>query len=372
MQYCTNCLMPNTRPGIKFDQNGICQACINYTQQNNINWSDRWKELENLCDLHRGKNGKNYDCAIAVSGGKDSHYQVYVMKEKLNMNPVLLSVGNIDWTEAGRNNLDNLSETFGCDIIMHNPNRKVAKKMFKKAFVKLGSPSWYLDALIYAFPVKMAIQLGIKLLVYGEDVNYTYGGKYDTETSSALLQSKNDVVKPMWEEWINDGISEQELESAKQPDIEEIKKSGLNPIYLSYYLPWNSNHNYDVAKLWGFKHLGHEYQRESSIDVYDQIDSLSYLLNPYLKYLKYGHAYATDIASRWIRYGLQTRNEMIPLVEKYDNQLDQGVVEKFCDFINISTREFWEIMDKWYNSELFERDSDGIWHPKFKVGKGLV
>lgn len=50
----------------------------------------------------------------------------------------------------------------------------------------------------------------------------------------------------------------------------------------------------------GFKHLGHEYQRENSIDNYDQIDSLSYLLNPYLKYLKFGHSVATDNASSWI------------------------------------------------------------------------
>ena len=244
--------------------------------------------------------------------------------------------------------------------------------MFRKALEEIGSPSWYLDALIYAFPVKMAMKLGIKLLVYGEDVNYTYGGKYDTETPSALLQSKNDVVKPLWNEWLDDEITEQDLESARQPDPDEIKNAELNPIYLSYFVPWNSHHNYEVAKLWGFQHLAHEYQRESSIDIYDQIDSLSYLLNPFMKYLKFGHAYATDIASRWIRYGLKTRNEMIPIVEKYDKVLDQGVVEKFCQFTNMSTHEFWKILDNWYNPELFERDSDGIWHPKFKVGTGLI
>jgi len=372
MKYCKTCLMPDTRPGIKFSENDVCQACVNYKKQDETDWNQRWKELEDLCKQYRGSNGKNYDCAIAVSGGKDSHYQVYIMKEKLKMNPVLLSVGNIDWTETGRKNLENLSETFGCDIIIHNPNRKIAKRMFKKAFEKIGSPSWYLDALIYAFPVKMAMKLGIKLLVYGEDVNYTYGGKYDTETPSALLQSKNDVVKPLWNEWLDDEITEQDLESARQPDPDEIKNAELNPIYLSYFVPWNSHHNYEVAKLWGFQHLAHEYQRESSIDIYDQIDSLSYLLNPFMKYLKFGHAYATDIASRWIRYGLKTRNEMIPIVEKYDKVLDQGVVEKFCQFTNMSTHEFWKILDNWYNPELFERDSDGIWHPKFKVGTGLI
>ena len=100
--------MPDTRPGIKFDDNGICFACINYEKQKNIDWKERWTELEQLCDKYRGSNGDGYDCAIAVSGGKDSHFQIYILKEKLDMNPILLTSGNIDWTETGRKNLENL------------------------------------------------------------------------------------------------------------------------------------------------------------------------------------------------------------------------------------------------------------------------
>ena len=364
--------MPNTRPGLKFE-NGVCIACLNYEKQSSTNWNERKNELKKICDKYRNSNKDGYDCAIAISGGKDSHFQVYYMKEVMKMNPLLVSVGNLDWTETGRKNLDNLSETFGCDILMLHPNRKLAKKMLKKAFEKIGSPTWYLDYLIYAYPYRMAIKMGIKLLIYGEDINYTYGGKHDEEKPSALLQSKNDVVKPLWKEWFEDGeISEKELDSIHQPTIEDCQEFGLEPVYLSYFVPWNSHHNYQVAKRWGFRHLGHEYVREGFIENYDQIDSLGYLLNIHIKYLKFGHAYATDIASRWIRYGMKTREEMIQIVENKDSELDQGVVNKFCDFIEISTREFWEIMDKWYNRELFEQDVDGVWHPKFKVGIGLV
>ena len=88
--------MPDTRPGIKFDSNGICIACINYQKQKTTNWEQRFNELKTLCDKYRGSDGKGYDCAIAVSGGKDSHFQVYIMKKILKMNPVLLTVGNID------------------------------------------------------------------------------------------------------------------------------------------------------------------------------------------------------------------------------------------------------------------------------------
>jgi hypothetical protein len=257
-------------------------------------------------------------------------------------------------------------------MLMFQPNRKIAKIMMKKSFEELGSPSWYLDYLMYAYPYKMAIKMGIKLLVYGEDVNYTYGGKHDQETASAMLQPLNDVAKPVWNEWFKDNeIREKDLESIKQPSIEDCKKFGLEPIYLSYFVPWNSHRNFKVAQRWGFQHLGHEYQREGFIENYDQIDTLSYLVNVFMKYPKFGHAYATDMASRWIRYGMKTREEMIPVVKEHDGELDQGSMEKFCEFIGINIPSFWKIVDKWYNLDIFEKNGDGLWKPKFEVGKDM-
>lgn len=365
--------MPNTRPGIQFHDDGICAPCHNYEKQKTTDWGQRKKELEKTCNKYRGKYGDGYDCAISVSGGKDSHFQVYMIKEVMKMNPVLISVGNIDWTETGRKNLENLSDTFDCDIISLTPNHHVTRQMAKKAFIEIGSPTWYADALIYAYPYRMTMQLGLHLLVYGENVNYSYGGKYNQETPSAKMQPLNDVVKPIWKEWFKDGqVTEKELASARQPTLEECDKHGLDPIYLSYFVPWDSHHNYQVAKRWGFRQLSHEYVREGTIEQYNQIDSISYLLNQYLKYPKFGHASATEMASRWIRAGLKTREEMIPLVKEYDKNLDQGIVDHFCEFVRMSPREFWAIMDKWYNPELFFQDADGVWHENFEVGVGLA
>ena len=130
--------MPDTRPGLEFDGDGVCFACVHYEKSKNTDWDKRWIELEKLSDKYRGSNGNSYDCAIAVSGGKDSHMQTFVMKEKLKMNPILIEVGNVDWTDVGRKNLDNLSDTFGCDIIQLQPNIKANRILTKKAFKELG------------------------------------------------------------------------------------------------------------------------------------------------------------------------------------------------------------------------------------------
>ena len=77
------------------------------------------------------------------------------------------------------------------------------------------------------------------------------------------------------------------------------------------------------------------------------------------------------MASRWIRSGLVSREEMIPLVKQKDKKLDQEIVKKFCEFTRMSYKEFFQILDKWYNPDYFEQDRDGVWHEKFEVGTGL-
>ena len=95
-------------------------------------------------------------------------------------------------------------------------------------------------------------------------------------------------------------------------------------------------------------------------------------MNQYLKYPKYAHASATDMASRWIRSNMKSRDEMIPFVKEYDKNLDQGIIDKFCEFTNMTPQEFWQTMDKWYNREFFEQDDNGVWHEKFEVGRGII
>ena len=90
--------------------------------------------------------------------------------------------------------------------------------------------------------------------------------------------------------------------------------------------------------------MGHEYKREGTFEDYNSIDSITYLLSEFLKYTKYGHTSTTQMASRWIRYGMATRDEMISTVKKYDKILDQGIVDGFCSFTNISIRKFYEIL----------------------------
>lgn len=362
MKYCKKCVMPDTRPGISFNEEGVCSACQSFERRKGIDWDKRYKELEKLCDKYRGMNGSSYDCAIAVSGGKDSHYQVYLMKEVMKMNPILFSVeDNFEMTEAGKHNLKNISEEFGCPIISLKPDRKAQKQLMKYTFEKYGKPTWFIDRLIYTFPMKMALKFNTPLLVYGENVSYEYGGLGYEETYSARNQLNNGVASDIdINELLEiDGITEQVLEMTKAPSMEELEK--LDPMYVSYFIPWNSYSNYQFAKNRGFKDLTHEWDRTHHVENFDQIDSRAYLVHSWLKYPKFGHASATDYAARFVRYGLLTREEAKELVKKHDHALDPSSVSDFIEFAGYTQSEFWAIIDKFYNRELFEKDNFGRW-----------
>lgn len=310
-------------------------------------------------------NGTSFDCAIAVSGGKDSHFQVYLMKEVLKMNPILFSVeDNFEMTEAGKHNLKNISEEFGCPIISLKPDRKAQKKLMKYTFEKYGKPTWFIDRLIYTFPMHMALKFNTPLLVYGENVSYEYGGADYEETYSARNQLNNGVASEIdLNELLQiEGITEQVLEMTKAPSQVDLDK--LDPMYVSYFIPWNSYKNYQFAKSRGFRDLTHEWDRTHHVENFDQIDSPAYLVHSWLKYPKFGHASATDYTARYIRYGLLDRDEAIKLVKEKDHALDPRSVKEFTEFLGYRESEFWSIIDKLYNTEIFEKDEYGQWKLK--------
>ena len=228
-------------------------------------------------------------------------------------------------------------------------------------FEKYGKPTWYIDRLIYTYPLLMASKFNTPLLVYGENVSYEYGGADAKETYSAREQLSNGVASGIDEKELidNAGVTVQDLYLTRAPKQEDLDK--LDPIYISYFTQWNSFKNYEFAKQHGFHDLTHEWDRTHHVENFDQIDSRAYLVHSWLKYPKFGHASATDYASRMVRYGMITREEGFKMIDEHDGNLDPRSVREFCQFLGYSEREFWEIMDKLYNTDLFEKNSFGKW-----------
>ncbi|MBI4042388.1 MAG: N-acetyl sugar amidotransferase, partial [Deltaproteobacteria bacterium] len=76
MRYCQRCVLPDTRPGLVFSENGVCNACLNHPQKESlIDWSKREEAFKKIIETAKNQSC-GYDAIIPVSGGKDSTWQV--------------------------------------------------------------------------------------------------------------------------------------------------------------------------------------------------------------------------------------------------------------------------------------------------------
>ena len=358
MKYCENCVMPETRPGLKFN-NGVCIACENYKNRENIDWDNRWGKLEDICDDHRRDDGY-YDCVIPVSGGKDSHFQVHLMKEKLNMTPLLVAVSDpFSKTSAGKENLANLQDTFDCDLITFDISYDTFREATRIGFEQLGEPLKFVETAIYNQPIKIADRFDIPLLIYGENPAYEYGTE-QSERMSADEHIDDMIEKSDISFWENqDKLSKQDLNPIRPP--EQSVTDRIESIFLSYFTPWNGYKNLKTARKYGFKTVEEEWNRPGHIESYDQIDSIAYIVHNWMKYPKFGFARSTDIASRWIRWGVISREEAKRLVMERDGKLDQRALDDFCEFCNYTRNEFWDIAESHYNEEIFSKNEFEEW-----------
>lgn len=375
MKYCKKCLMPDTRPGTNFDKEGVCQACNNYELRKKIDWEKRRQELVKLCDKYRRKDGY-YDCIVPVSGGKDSTFQVYFMKEEMGMNPLLLTIGDpFTKTKAGLSNFRNLGDTFSCDHILFNMSIDMLRRAMRVGFEESAHPLQFIEASCYTVSFRMAAKLGIPLVVFGENPEYEYGTVEENKHSANqyILDGLSfGIFKSVdFAYWEKHGISKNELNAFVPPTEEELARVRPEVIFMSYFLPWSSLHHQAIAIRYGFRGLANEWKREGNIEDFEQIDSIAYMVHFWLKYPKFGFQRVSDIVSRRIRQGVLTAEEGMRLIMEYDHKLDQWSLDDFLGFLGYTPREFWDIVEKFWNREIFEK-LDGVWRLKDPVYKSLI
>ena len=51
IKYCSICLLPSTKPDLRFDNNGVCSACNAYANRDEVDWDGRKKEFDSIVSL---------------------------------------------------------------------------------------------------------------------------------------------------------------------------------------------------------------------------------------------------------------------------------------------------------------------------------
>lgn len=359
MKYCKECVMPDTKPDLHFDEEGVCDACRSQeAKDKNIDWDKRKQEFLGI--VERYKVHPDYDCIIGVSGGKDSTFQVVTMLE-LGLNPLCVVFEPTIPTEIGRKNLENLNN-LGVDLIHIKRNPIVYKKLAKEAFRRTGDNEWQNHIGIFTTVPKMAVQFGIPLIIWGESPQIEYGGPASSKTRNTLdrqwLEEFGGLLGNRISDMIGvDGLTKRDLSLYTYASDEDIHRVGVTGVFLGYYFKWDVRKVLTISKKYGFS--VQDRPVETTYENFENLDCYSNHLHDYLKYVKYGFGRATDNACLDVRLGYISREEAVRLVNKYDGRYPTLAVKKYLEYTGFTQEEFDKIVDSYTNKRIFERDKSG-------------
>ena len=364
LRYCRKCVMPDSKPDIFFDEEGVCSACRNYENRKIINWQDREKELKVILQRYKSESNARWDCIVPVSGGKDSTYQVIKMIN-LGMNPLCITSTTCDESELGRQNINNL-RSLGVDHIQFSPNPKTRAKLNRIGLEQVGDISWPEHVGIFTIPVRAAVDFKVPLIIWGENSQNEYGGPASSVNNKILNRRWLEEFGGLLGMRVSDipimaNIDKKDLILYNYPTDDELKEIKVTGLFLGYYLPWDGYSNSLLAQSYGFK--TYEKIVEGSMVNYENLDNYQTGIHDYFKFLKFGFGRATDIACLHIRRGRISRDEGLAIVRNYDGKFPWTYlgkdIRKILKRLEINLDEFIEICDTFTNKNLFKKDESG-------------
>ena len=175
LKRCSKCVLPETMPGINFDQGGVC----NYCHSHKVYKPKGLDALHEALEPYRRTDG-NPELIMGLSGGRDSSYGVHYVRRELGINLVTYTY---DWalvTDLARRNISRMCEKLELENVLVSADIKQ-----KRAYIRKNINAWLKDPQLGIVPLFMA---GDKLFFYyyndvkkrlGLDIAITCGNRFE-------------------------------------------------------------------------------------------------------------------------------------------------------------------------------------------------
>jgi len=344
--------LPDTRPGLVIEEDGVCIACKFHASRPTIDWDARKLLFQQVVENARARSA-GYDCLIPVSGGKDSIWQTATCLEH-GLKPLCVTWKPPLRTDLGRHNL-NCLVNLGVDHIDYQISPAVEKKFLLKALERFGAPGAPMHMAIFSISLRLAVQFDIPLIVWGENSAFEYGGAKEESTGFAMTDAwleKHGVTHGTTaEDWVGPELSRKDLTPYYRPAIQELK--GISAVFLGYYFPWDPTTSLLAAKKAGFR-VREEGPRLGLYN-YADIDDYFISVHHWLKWYKFGITRLFDNLSLEIRNGRMTRQQAIETLHSMGEQRPKSDIDMFCEFVGISREYFFQTAEKFRNVDIWKK-----------------
>lgn len=368
-RYCSRCILPDSRPGITLDAEGVCSACRGHDDKvAKIDWAARAKAFDRIVADAKARS-TGYDCIVPVSGGKDSWYQVITAKQHG------LKVLAVTWrtpgrTEVGQRNLEAMITRLGVDHIDYTIDPEVERRFMIAAYERKGATAIPMHMALFAIPIRLAVQFRIPLVVWGENPQLEFGGNEADRLATALdldwIARHGVTNQTSREDWIGaEGLSDRDLVAYELPSREAFAAFQPSSIFLGSFFEWNSFENARTAAEHGFESGGEHLK--TGVWEFADIDCHFIALHHFLKWYKFGMLRSFDNLSVQIRYGMIGRDAAIDTLRQTGFQVPQDDIERFCAFADRPTDWFWSVAEGFRDHDIWEKRGNTWVIPGFLV-----
>ena len=334
---CQRCVMDTSDPEISFNKFGFCNHCETFLEESKIikpQGQEREQQLNHLISSIK-KTGKNqkYDCLIGVSGGVDSSYVAYIVKE-LGLRPLAVHMDNGWNSEESVKNIRNLCTKLNIDyesyVLDWDEFKDIQLSVLKSSIVEVEIPT---DVAIVSILHKVASRNNIKFIIGG--------GNYATEGILPDLWFYNPkdlkLLKSIQRIFGSKKMKTFPTFDWKAEIYYKVFRR-IKMVYLLNLLPFNKPEALLVLK----EKVGyHEYGGKHHESVYTRF------VQSYFQPVKFNLDYRRATFSSQICSEDITRDEAIELLKELPYQINQ--INKDKDYVSkkfgITLEEFEEILN---------------------------
>lgn len=351
LRRCTKCLLPETFPGIAFDEEGVCSICRSYKK---IEYKGEEKLLQEI--KKNVSKDSRFDCIIPLSGGRDSCYMIHYVVKELHLKPVAYTY---DWgmvTDLARRNIQRMCSELGVEHILISAD--IARK---RKNIQLNVKAWLKHPELFTIPLFMAgdkqffyyaqllkKQMNVGNILFG--MNWLEETQFKVKFANIKETGKNEIYYDLSGKNKMNLLNAYGKEFLKNPAY--LNRSLIDTFsgYLSYYvLPKNYLQFFDYIP-WEQEKIEkvileeYDWERAKGRDETWRIGDGTAPFYNYIYYRMAGFTEFDTFKSNQIREGMLTREDALEEL-KVCNIIPVDEFIWYCDTIDIDPVETLKIIN---------------------------